>query len=116
MRHFLKNYQPKSVLFDDVVDDNDDRMESKLRRRDTPHYLKGKRLTLDEDEARERVVEILGQDTGITTASAAGIPAIEANEDSETSLRHQVGFCSVMKNVCPLFAVAPCLHIVQRSP
>ena len=55
------DYQPRTVGFS-AMPDLDDEMEKKtpLRRRDTPHHKKGKRIVMT-DEGKDRVLEILAQ-------------------------------------------------------
>lgn len=55
-------YQEKRVGFSSDLDLDEDERKTPLRRRDTPHHKKGKRIVISED-AKDKVLEILAQKT-----------------------------------------------------
>ncbi|KAL4217947.1 Leucine-rich repeat-containing protein [Mactra antiquata] len=55
-------YQEKRVGFPVDLDFDEDERKTPLRRRDTPHHKKGKRIVIS-DDAKDKVLEILAQKT-----------------------------------------------------
>jgi hypothetical protein len=55
-------YQERTVGFTQDLDFDEDERKTPLRRRDTPHHKKGKRIVIS-DDAKDRVLEILAKTT-----------------------------------------------------
>lgn len=55
-------YKEKTVGFASDLDFEEDERKTPLRRRDTPHHKKGKRIVIS-DDAKDRVLEILAKTT-----------------------------------------------------
>ena len=75
----------RKVVFVPEVEDEPDK-NNRLRRRDTPHYLKNKRVNNKEEDAEQKVREILAQAAAQKEAAAVS-PVVKVTKITVKFLR-----------------------------
>lgn len=81
-------YTPRSVVFAEGAEGEGEQRDCRLKRKDTPHYLKNKRINSNdsnESQAAARVAEVLG---GVGGAAARAESSLNATYSSSTTSYH----------------------------